>query len=139
MNSKLYLTIVAIIAILYAIGFLLIPESMGTLYGAKQDPNAILNIRFFGSALLAWGVIAWFARDFQDWNAVRGVLIGTAIGDLIGGDASPDERSRLGDHDPLRLAADRRSLLPFHRPRASRRERFGGKVLAVSAPIFAGQ
>jgi uncharacterized membrane protein YfcA len=50
----------------------------------RADPSAILNLQFFGSALLAWGVITWFARDL-DWAAVRGVLIGGIVGDVVGG------------------------------------------------------
>jgi hypothetical protein len=29
---------------------------------------------------LAWGLIVWFARDFRDWGAVRGVLIASVVG-----------------------------------------------------------
>ena len=84
MDTKLYLTISAIIAILYGIGFVLIPAKMVELYGVPPEPHAILNLQFFGSALLAWGVITWFARDL-DWAAVRGVLIGGIVGDVVGG------------------------------------------------------
>jgi uncharacterized membrane protein YfcA len=51
---------------------------------AVEEPHAILNVQYFGSALLAWGVILWFARDL-DWAAVRGVLIGSVVGDAVGG------------------------------------------------------
>ena len=84
MSSKLYLTIAAVLAILYGIGFVLIPAKMGELYGVQPQPNAMLNIQYFGSALLALGVIVWFARDL-DWAAVRGVLIGGIVGDVVGG------------------------------------------------------
>jgi len=57
---------------------------MVELYGVPPEPHAILNLQFFGSALLAWGVITWFARDW-DWAAVRGVLIGGIVGDVVGG------------------------------------------------------
>ena len=84
MSSKLYLTIASVLAILYGIGFVLIPAKMGELYGVQPEPHAILNVQYFGSALLAWGVILWFARDL-DWAAVRGVLIGSVVGDAVGG------------------------------------------------------
>ena len=84
MSSKLYLTIAAVLAILYGIGFVLIPAKMGELYGVQPQPYAMLNIQYFGSALLALGVIVWFARDL-DWAAVRGVLIGSVVGDAVGG------------------------------------------------------
>ena len=63
MTAKLYLTISAIVAILFGIGFILIPARMGELYGVMQNGASILNIRFFGAALLSIGVISWLARD----------------------------------------------------------------------------
>jgi xanthine/uracil permease len=63
-----------------------IPVELSDLYGVKPgQPNAILNARFFGSALLAVGVIAWFAKDFKEWTALRGVLIGAVVGYVVGG------------------------------------------------------
>jgi uncharacterized membrane protein YfcA len=86
MDSKLYLTIAAVVAILYGIAFVLIPGVLADMYGLKPgQPNAILNAQFFGSALLTIGVISWFARDFKEWAAVRGVLIGAVVGDVVGG------------------------------------------------------
>jgi hypothetical protein len=85
MNTKIYLTIVAVLAVIYALAFILIPDSMAELYGVKMpQPNAVLNIQFFGSALLSIGIIAWFARESGDWATVRGILIGSAIGDAVG-------------------------------------------------------
>ena len=85
MNTKIYLTIVAVLAIIYALAFVLIPDSMAELYGVKMpQPNATLNIQFFGSALLSIGIIAWFARESADWATVRGIFIGSAVGDAVG-------------------------------------------------------
>jgi hypothetical protein len=39
------------------------------------SPSSVLTARLFGGALLAWGAIIWFAKDFRDEAAVRGVLI----------------------------------------------------------------
>jgi uncharacterized membrane protein YfcA len=85
MTAKLYLTISAIVAVLFGIGFILIPARMGELYGVVQNGTSILNIRFFGAALLSIAVISWLARDFRDWEAVRAVLIGSVVGDVFGG------------------------------------------------------
>jgi hypothetical protein len=40
----------------------------------------VLYLRFCGAAVLAWGLILWFARDFRDWSAVRSVLIASLAG-----------------------------------------------------------
>jgi hypothetical protein len=39
--------------------------------------------RLFGGALLTLGVILWFARDFRDEAAVRAVLLGALLGDVV--------------------------------------------------------
>ncbi len=48
MDTKLFLTISAIIAILYGVGFVLIPAKMVELNGVPPEPHAILNLQFFG-------------------------------------------------------------------------------------------
>ena len=57
MDSKLYLTISAIVLILYGIGFTLMPADVGALYGVPPEPHVLMADRFFGSTLLAVGVI----------------------------------------------------------------------------------
>jgi hypothetical protein len=52
MSAKLYLTIAAIIAILYGIAFVLIPAEMLQPYGVQPEPHVILAIRLLGSAFL---------------------------------------------------------------------------------------
>jgi hypothetical protein len=63
--------------------FLLVPATAGALFGVPAEPHVILIERFFAAALLGLGVIQWIARDFRDWAAVRGVLIGIAVGDVL--------------------------------------------------------
>jgi hypothetical protein len=84
MDSKIYFTITAILATIYGIVFLLFPGPSLALYGVTEQPSASLNIQFFGSALISLGMISAFARNFQDWEAVRGVLYGLMIGDVAG-------------------------------------------------------
>ena len=80
MNTKLYLTIAAVVAILYALAFLLIPARASLFFSDFAEPRAVLYLRFCGAAILAWGLIVWIARGFRDWDAVRGVLIGSVVG-----------------------------------------------------------
>jgi len=84
MDTKLYFTITAIIGFLFGIAFVLVPAQVGVIYGVTPNPAAVLDSRFFGSALLAWGAIVWTARDFRDPTAIRGVLIGSIVGDIVG-------------------------------------------------------
>ena len=80
MDARLYLTIAAIVAILYALAFLVIPVRASLFFSGFAEPRAVLYLRFCGAAVLAWGLIVWFARDFRDWGAIRSVLIASVIG-----------------------------------------------------------
>ena len=75
MSVRLYLTIAAIVAILYALAFLIIPIQASLFFSSFAEARAVLYLRFCGAAVLAWGLIVWFAKDFQGWRAVRSVLI----------------------------------------------------------------
>ncbi len=80
MDTKLYLTIAAIVAILYALAFLLIPVQASMFFSGFAEPRAVWYLRFCGAAILAWGLIVWFARDFQGWYAVRSILVASIVG-----------------------------------------------------------
>ena len=123
MDTRLYLTIAAIVAIVYALGFLLIPTPLSLLFSDFAEPRAVLNLRFCGAAILAWGVILWFARDFQDWAAVRAILIGSVVGlavnliiNVCGHDSRLAQRQRVGDHGRARALVARGCVPPRERP-----------------------
>jgi hypothetical protein len=84
MTAKTFLTISSIFAILYGLGFLLLPGPSIAFYGTEPESHLILVMRFFGSALLAFGVLEWFGRDFREWEAVRAVLIAVIILNAVG-------------------------------------------------------
>ena len=83
MNAKMYLTISAIVAILYGLGFELFPAKAIEIFGVTPEAHIILNLRFFAAALLGLGATHWLAKDFADWAALRGVLIGAVVGDVM--------------------------------------------------------
>ena len=85
MNAKTFLTISAFVAVLFGLAFVLAPTAAASIYGIPADPHTALNAQFFGSALIGIAVVNWFAKDFGDWEAVRGVLIANAIADAVGG------------------------------------------------------
>jgi hypothetical protein len=85
MKVKLFLAIAAVIAVLYGIAFLLIPGGALAFYG-NATPNApsILSVRFYGASLLSLGFVVWFVRETSDWTALRGLLLGLSIGNVVG-------------------------------------------------------
>jgi len=84
MTARMFLTISSIFATLYGLGFLLFPGPSIAMYGTEPESHLILLIRYFGSTLLAFGVLEWFAKDFRDWEAVRAVLIAVFILNAVG-------------------------------------------------------
>jgi hypothetical protein len=84
MTARIFLTISSIFAMLYGLGFLLLPGPSIALYGTEPEAHLVLIVRFFGSALLAFGVLEWFGKDFRDWQAVRAVLSAVVILNGVG-------------------------------------------------------
>lgn len=84
MDVRLFLAIAAVIAILYGIGFILIPSVLLGLYGVESGASAVLGFRYFGATLLSLGLANWIIRDSSDWTAIRGLLISNAAGNIVG-------------------------------------------------------
>jgi len=81
---KRFLALAAIITIINGISYSLFPNALLPTYGLEPAPGVALGFRFFGSALLTFGLIMWFVRESHDWTAVRGVLIGASVGNIVG-------------------------------------------------------
>ena len=85
MSAKTFLTINAIVSVVFGLAFLLAPTAAGSVYGVPPAPPTSLALQFFGSVLIAIALVQWLGKDFRDWDAVRGVLIAGAVGDALGG------------------------------------------------------
>ncbi|MGO8738981.1 hypothetical protein [Rhodoblastus sp.] len=83
MSSKTFLTIISVIAIVFGVAFVLVPYTLADVYSVQPSPATAMDARFFGSALLAWGLISWLAREFEG-EPLRAVLIGSVAGHAIG-------------------------------------------------------
>jgi hypothetical protein len=84
MTIKTYFTVISIIGMVFGVGFLLAPEQLGLFYGMKESPDMAFSQRLFGGSLLAWALVGWFARDFSDVLALRGVLMASIVGHVAG-------------------------------------------------------
>ena len=81
MNVRIFLSISAVIAILYGLGFVLFPAGIATLYGVNLDPVGVYVAQLFGAALLGLGIINWSARDAREMD---GVLLGNLVANATG-------------------------------------------------------
>jgi hypothetical protein len=83
MTIKTFFAIIAVLALVHGVGFVLMPEQLAASYGMATSASTLLMARLFGAALLGLGLIFWFARDGSS-ESVRGVLIATIVGDTVG-------------------------------------------------------
>jgi hypothetical protein len=83
MKLRTFLTIVAVVALLYGLGLLLLPSFMATTYGFGTSPSEIQLARFFGVAMLTLGLINWLAKDLTG-ASVKPIILGSLIGDAVG-------------------------------------------------------
>jgi hypothetical protein len=83
MTIKTFFAIFAVLSLLFGIGFVAAPGQVLSNYALENTPAVALMSRLFGGTLLAIAVILWSARDFHDEAAVRAVLIGLGITDVV--------------------------------------------------------
>jgi hypothetical protein len=84
MQLRTLLLIAGLIALVFGVGFLLVPRSLLPLYGIPTDPAVVLIGRFFGAALVQLGLVLYLIRDVGDLRTKRGVVIGSFIGSVAG-------------------------------------------------------
>jgi hypothetical protein len=83
MTLKTYCSIFAVLSVLFGIGFVLAPAQVLVIYGIESSPAVELASRLFGGTLLAVAVILRSAKNFHDQVAVRSVLIGFGVSDVV--------------------------------------------------------
>ena len=83
MTTKTFFAIIAVLALVHGIGFVLVPEQVAATYGMTTSVSTVLMSRLFGAALVGLAIVFWFARDGSS-ESVRGVFIATIIGNTVG-------------------------------------------------------
>jgi hypothetical protein len=83
MTTKTFFTIIAVLALVHGVGFVLIPEQVAASYGMASSAATLLMARLFGAALVGLALIFWFARDGSS-ESVRAVFIATIVGNTAG-------------------------------------------------------
>lgn len=84
MKRELFFLVSGIAGILFGVGFLLVPEMSLRTYGVPTEPHNVMQSRYFGSALLAVGLISFMARDTQDAIAIRALLSAGVVSNVAG-------------------------------------------------------
>lgn len=84
MRLRSLLLAAGVIALVFGLGFLLVPRPVLALYGVQTDPAIVLMSRFFGVALVQVGLVLYLIRDVSDVRTQRGVIIGSFLGSVAG-------------------------------------------------------
>jgi hypothetical protein len=86
MKLKHLLIINAIIALVYALGELFVPATLGSIYGLKDtaNPEYLLTARYFGWGLLAVGLICALAANAPASEAKQAIVKALFIAQTVG-------------------------------------------------------
>ena len=74
----------ALVALVYAIGFLIVPNTVIALHGLPEGAAQALMARYFGVALLGLGLIAWFVRDVAHPPLKDSITLSIFLSSLVG-------------------------------------------------------
>lgn len=84
MNYRIMFLLNALIAILLGLGFLAVPSRVLHQFGVDEYAATKLVSQFFGTALLATGLLLWFAKDINEANLQKGMGIALLVGAVAG-------------------------------------------------------
>lgn len=83
MNVKNFLTLYAVVIMLYGILFLFLTSKAIGMYGAEDSALLDNAIKGIGSVFVAAGVMAWIARDANASYGRKAILAFIGLGSLI--------------------------------------------------------
>lgn len=84
MSYKMMFVLNVIVALVCGAAFLFVPMPMLELFGAETYVIAKLLGQFFGSAMIALGLLLWFTKDVEDANIQKGMGYAMFASSLLG-------------------------------------------------------
>jgi hypothetical protein len=84
MAIRKYFIIASFAALSFGIGFVLVPEFVGNIFGILLDMDGVLVARFFGALLVTVGIWFFLMRETEDATTIRAMLTGYLTGLVIG-------------------------------------------------------
>ena len=84
MNYRTVLTVAAILSFLYGIGFMLLPGQLSSLYDVELTHSGRYVAQMYGATLFCFGLLNWFARDFQGGHIRRSLLTANTLAAALG-------------------------------------------------------
>jgi hypothetical protein len=84
MKLNMFMTIVAVVAGLFGLGFVFIPEQVMSYYGTAPDAGANYMAQLLGATLLGFAVILWLCKDAEDSPTRQAILLGLFVAEAVG-------------------------------------------------------
>lgn len=84
MNYRIMFLVNAFLAVLLGLGFLVLPGRALDQFGIDEYAATKLISQFFGTAMLALGLLLWFAKDVTEGNLQKGMGIALLVGAASG-------------------------------------------------------
>jgi len=84
MNYKFLFVLNALVSFLIGLVFLFVPARAMGFFGTETYASTLLIARFFGTALVALGLLLWFAKDATDEGVQKGMAWALFISSLLG-------------------------------------------------------
>lgn len=84
MKLKTLILIMALLSLLWGVGFLLLPGPMWSMYGLILDDNGVYVSRELGAVFFMLGLILWFVRNDPSAQSIRAITLGLFIGNALG-------------------------------------------------------
>ena len=83
MKIKTFLIINAVIAAVFGIAFIVIPEQLLLLYGNTNAAMEYLG-QLFGAALIGFAILTWLVRDSQNNEMLKAITLALSVSYAIG-------------------------------------------------------
>lgn len=83
---KLYtlLVINGVIALLFGLAFIFMPATLLHVYGVEMTPPGLFIARLLGASFAGYAIISFIVRNSEGSNDLSAILLGIAVGDLLG-------------------------------------------------------
>jgi hypothetical protein len=83
MKLNFWLGLKAVIVALFGVGFVALPEWMGSVYGMTLNPQGALMGRLFGTVFIFEALILWLGKNFP-WPEAQKIVIAGLVSNIIG-------------------------------------------------------
>jgi hypothetical protein len=83
MKLNTLMTVTAIVAFVFGLGFILAPVASMSLYGNTLEGVGIFITRYFGAALLGYAFLAWLTRNTASKGVQAGFFVAMVLGFVV--------------------------------------------------------